>query len=139
MAWGSLQYYKNIKDEQGTELKTIAENLHKEVNVRLSFIDEKILKLGKERIEDFLHQNGNLQIYKQALDNLFRREEHVQTGDVHVKISENSNSINELLTNYNATLRNINYGKIEVDGKTREITASTFAKYMASRDRETRK
>lgn len=139
LVYGSLQYYKNIKDEQGTELKTIAEDLHKEVNVRLSFIDEKILKLGKEKIEDFIHQNPNLQIYRQVLDNLFRREEHVQTGDIHVKINENSNSINELLTTYNATLRDINYGKIEIDGKTQEITASTFAKYMASRDRETRK
>lgn len=139
LVYGSLQYYKNIKDEQGTELKTIAEDLHKEVNVKLSFIDEKILKLGKEKIEDFIHQNPNLQIYRQVLDNLFRKEEHVQTGDIHVKINENSNSINALLTTYNATLRDINYGKIEVDGKTQEITASTFAKYMASRDRETRK
>lgn len=27
LVYGSLQYYKNIKDEQGTELKTIVESL----------------------------------------------------------------------------------------------------------------
>lgn len=139
LVYGSLQYYKNIKDEQSTEWKTVAESLQKEVNVRLSFIDEKILKLGKEKVKDFIEQNSNLQIYEQALDNLFRREEHVQIGDTHVKINENSHSIHELLTTYNATLRDIHYGQIEVGGKMEEITASTFAKYMAFRDREIRK
>ena len=47
---------------------------------------------------------------------MFRRQEHVKNEEITKKISENCNAINELLTTYNAKLRDIHYGEIEIDG-----------------------
>ncbi len=139
LIYGSLKYYKNIKEEHCITLKKDAETFHNEVNLKLSFIDQKVLDLGLEQIKTYIHKNKDLKIYEQSLLNLFRRQEHVKNEEITKKISENCNAINELLTTYNAKLRDIHYGEIEIDGKVQEITASNFAKYMASRNRETRK
>lgn len=139
LIYGSLRYYKNIKDEECIELKRVAETFHNEINLRLGFVNQKILDLGQEQIVAFIQKNKDLQIYEQSLSNLFRMQEHVQNEEINKKINENCDLINEQLSNYNVKLRDINYGEIEIDGKKQEITASTFAKYMASRDRETRK
>ena len=128
LIYGSLKYYKNIKEEHCITLKKDAETFHNEVNLKLSFIDQKVLDLGLEQIKTYIHKNKDLKIYEQSLLNLFRRQEHVKNEEITKKISENCNAINELLTTYNAKLRDIHYGEIEIDGKVQEITASNFAK-----------
>jgi oligoendopeptidase F len=65
-------------------------------------------------------------------------QEHTQDKNVNEKISDNNNCINEQIKKYNNMIRDISYGKIEIDGKTIEINSSNFAKLISSRDRETR-
>lgn len=139
LVYGSLMYYKNIKSEECIELKKVAENFNNQVNSDLNFIDRKILNLGRKQVNDYINKNNELKIYELFLDNLFRMQEHVQNDDINSKIKENINGINSQLSLYNNILRDIKYGEIEIDGEMIEITSSNFAKYLASRDRETRK
>lgn len=139
LVYGSLMYYKNVKSKECIELKSVAENFNNQVNLELSFIDRKILNLGKEKIDDFIQKNDKLKIYESSIDNLFRMQEHIQDSDTNKEIKHNIDSINHELNLYNNALRDIKYGEIEIDGKSIEITYSNFAKYLSSRDRETRK
>ncbi|MCI9434981.1 MAG: oligoendopeptidase F family protein [Bacilli bacterium] len=139
LIYGSLMYYKNVNDDECIELKRVAETFNNDVNTTLNFIDRKILNLGFERISSFIVENPKLEIYKLSLHNLFRLEEHIQSDETNKKTKENNDSINEQLSIYNNLLRDIEYGIINVDGKEVKITSSNFAKYISSRDRDTRK
>lgn len=139
LIYGSLMYYKNINDDECIVLKRVAENFNNEVNTILKFIDRKILALGFEKVSSFFVANPKLEIYKLSLHNLFRLEEHIQSDETNQKIKENSDNINEQLSIYNNLLRDIEYGNINVAGEEIKITASNFAKYISSRDREIRK
>lgn len=138
LVYGSLMYYKNIKSEECIKLKKVAESFNNQVNSELSFIDRKILNIGKEKINNLIVKNNKLEIYKLSLDNLFRMQEHVQDSDTNEEIKRNNDNIILQLSLYNNALRDIKYGEIEIDGELIEITSSNFTKYISSRDRETR-
>ena len=137
--YGSIKYYKNIKSPECIELKTVAENFYSEINLNLCFIDKKILSLGKEKVERFISLNSDLEIYRLYLDNLFRVEEHVVDSDTSKLVKENIDKINKELTLYNSILKDVEYGNIMIEGEEIEITSFNFAKYLSSKDRETRK
>lgn len=139
LIYGSLMYYKNVNDDECIELKRVAETFNNDVNTILKFIDRKILDLGFEKVSSFIVENPKLEIYKLSLYNLFRLEEHIQSDEINQKIKENNDCINEQLSIYNNLLRDIEYGSINVDGEEVKITSYNFAKYISSRDRETRK
>ncbi len=139
LVYGSLRYYRNIKAQECIDLKTDVEKFNNQVNLELAFTSRKILSLGKEKVYNFICLNDKLEVYKLSLDNLFRRQEHVQDNNTNEKIQGNINDINAQLNLYNNMLRDIKYGEIEVDGESVEITLANFAKYISSRDRETRK
>ena len=139
LIYGSLMYYKNVNDDECIELKRVAETFNNDVNTILKFIDRKILDLGFEKVSSFIVENPKLEIYKLSLHNLFRLKEHIQSDEINQKIKESSDNINEQLSIYNNLLRDIEYGSINVDGEEVKITSSNFAKYISSRDRDTRK
>ena len=139
LIYGSLMYYKNVNDNECIGLKKIAESFNNDVNTILKFIDRKILALGFKKVSSFIVENPKLEIYKLSLHNLFRLEEHIQPDEISQKIKENCDSINEQLSIYNNLLRDIEYGIINVDSEKIKITSSNFAKYISSRDRDTRK
>lgn len=139
LIYGSLMYYKDVKSEECTRLKSIAESFNSQVNSELVFIDRKILELGKGKVEEFINQNSKLKIYELSLNDLFRKQEHVQDENTNKKIKDNIDGINSQLNLYNNLLRDIKYGEIEIDNKKVEISSSNFAKYISSRDRNIRR
>lgn len=139
LIYSSLMYYKNVNDTECIELKRVAEAFNNDISTTLKFVDRKILDLGFKKVSNFIIENPKLEIYKLSLHNLFRLEEHIQPDEISQKIKENCDSINEQLSIYNNLLRDIEYGIINVDGEKIKITSSNFAKYILSRDRDTRK
>ena len=132
-------YYKNVNDTECIELKRVAEAFKNDISTTLKFVDRKILDLGFKKVSNFIIENPKLEIYKLSLHNLFRLEEHIQPDEISQKIKENCDSVNEQLSIYNNLLRDIEYGIINVDGEKIKITSSNFAKYISSRDWDTRK
>lgn len=139
LIYGSLMYYKNVNDDECVELKRVAEEFTNDVNMALKFIDRKILDLGVEKVSHFIVENPKLGIYQLALHDLFRLEGHIQSDEINKKIKENNDKINEQLSMYNKLLSNMEYGRIKIDGEEMKITSSNFAKYISSRNRNTRK
>lgn len=139
LIYGSLMYYKNVNDDECVKLKRVAEEFTNDVNMTLKFIDRKILDLGVEKVSHFIVENPKLEIYQLALHDLFRLEGHIQSDEINKKIKENNDKINEQLSMYNKLLSNMEYGRIKIDGEEMKITSSNFAKYISSRNRNTRK
>lgn len=138
LVYGSLKYYKNIKSDECIKFKSDAEKFSNEVDLRLGFVDRKILELGRDKIDSYISKNPKLRVYELYLDNLFRRTEHIQNDEVSTIIKNNNDNINSLLESYNNMLRDMKYGEVLIGDKEIEITPSNFVKYLTSRDRETR-
>lgn len=136
LIYGSLNYYLDFKNEECIKLKDVAEKLNIYVDENLKFIDLKILETGKDKIDKFLNENNELQIYSLSVNNLFRIHEHIIDDK---RIGEYKNIIGEKLNSYNDLLHDIQYGNIEVDGKQVELNPANYGKYVSARDRYIRK
>jgi oligoendopeptidase F len=139
LIYASLRYYMDIVSEEAKVLKTTAEQLVADIDLKLGFINGKVIALGQDTINNFIKQKNDLQIYKLHLDNIFRLQGHVQDEQTNANIIESKNRINETLSMYNKLLHNLDYGEIVINDEKVSITSSNYAKYISSRDPEIRK
>jgi Oligoendopeptidase F len=139
LIYGSLNYYKDVESEVTKRMKETAEQLVAKVDSTLGFIDEKIVELGQNTIHNYLIFNEKLKIYELYLNNIFRLRSHIQNEETNIKIEKLTNNISNILTNYNSINRDIDLGNIIVNDEEIKLTPSNIAKYLSSRDRETRK
>ena len=139
LVYGSLMYYKDINNEECITLKREAEEFNNTISSELKTVDTVILNYGQEKVLELCRIDDRFKIYEQYLNNLFRMQEHVQNEEINAKIKKNNDLINKEKNNYNELLKNINYGEIEKNDSTITLTATNINKYLAARDRETRK
>lgn len=139
LVYGSLMYYKNIDDDKCIALKKEAEEFNNNISSELKKVDTVVLKYGQEKVFELCRTDDRFKTYKQYLNNLFRMQKHVQNEETNNKIKKNNDFINEQKSNYNELLKNIDYGEIEENGSTITLTANNINKYLAARDRKTRK
>ena len=139
LVYGSLMYYKDINNEECITLKKEAEEFNNTISSELKAVDTVILNYGEEKVLELCRMDDRFKIYEQYLNNLFRMQEHVQNEKINDEIKKNNDLINEQKNNYNELLKNINYGEIEKNNSTITLTATNINKYLAARDRETRK
>ena len=139
LVYGSLMYYKDINNEECITLKREAEEFNNTISSELKTVDTVILNYGQEKVLELCRIDDRFKIYEQYLNNLFRIQEHVQNEEINAKIKKNNDLINKEKNNYNELLKNINYGEIEKNDSTITLTATNINKYLAARDRETRK
>ena len=139
LVYGSLMYYKNINSDECIELKKQVEQFDNKVQTELGFVAQKITEIGEKIILEMIKENPKLEVYKLSIQNLFRVKNHIQNHATNLQIEKNKNDIQEQISKYNELLKNIKFGTIEIDGKEIEITTSNFAKYIAAKNRETRK
>lgn len=139
LIYGSLRYYKNVNDNNTLILKTKVEEFNNEVDLKLQWIDEKILKLGKEKVIECLKKLESLKKYEFYLKNLFRMQEHNIPEEKNKIVKENKNRINKKITDYNSFIQNMKYKEIIINNKKIELTPINYAKYLQSRDKNTRK
>lgn len=139
LVYGSLMYYKDINSEECITLKREAEEFNNTISSELKAVDTVILNYGQEKVLELCRIDDRFKIYEQYLNNLFRMQEHVQNSEINAKIKKNNDLINKEKNNYNELLKNINYGEIEKEDSTITLTTTNINKYLAARDRETRK
>ena len=139
LVYGSLMYYKDINNEECITLKKEAEEFNNTISSELKAVDTVILNYGQEKVLELCRMDDRFKIYEQYLNNLFRMQEHVQNEEINDEIKKNNDLINEQKNNYNELLKNINYGEIEKNNSTITLTATNINKFLAARDRETRK
>lgn len=139
LVYGSLMYYKDINNEECITLKREAEEFNNTISSELKAVDTVILNYGQEKVFELCRIDDRFKIYEQYLNNLFRMQEHVQNEKINDEIKKNNDLINKEKNNYNELLKNINYGEIEKNNSTITLTATNINKYLAARDRETRK
>ena len=139
LVYGSLCYYRDVKNETRIQERELVESLQTEVDLATKKIDGMILSLGKETVLEEMKKEKAYQKYYFSTDCLFRMQEHLVNAKDQDQFKENQKRINQLLTEYNQLLREMEFPTLEVDGKEITLTPANCQKYFSARDRETRK
>src|SRR5699024_6146941 len=80
---GKLFTYAHMRYDQDTTnsfyqaLNTKAENILTTASSAMSFIVPEILEIEEEKLQRFLEENEDLQLYKKVLDEITRQRPHV--------------------------------------------------------------
>lgn len=59
-----------------------AQGMYGQVAAGVSFLNPELLEIGREKLEAWMQANEKLAIYRQAIDDLFRQQAHVRSGEV---------------------------------------------------------
>lgn len=137
--YGNLVYYKNINDEEVINMKKASDSIYNEINSRLKFIEIMILEVGMDKVKEFIKKNKELEIYNLYLDNLFRKESHIQDENTNEKIKSNNDSMDKEKNKYNELNKNIEFAPLEINGEIIYVDKNNLVRLLSSYDREIRK
>lgn len=143
----NLYVYSNMKLDEDTTNSTSqalsdkALNLRVEVKEKTSFLEPEILKLNNEKLNIFYEEKQELKLYRQYLDDLLRKKDHILSAreeSILAKIGEFSNSPQKIFSMLDNADLKFPIIKDE-NGKDIEITHGNFIPLMESNNRDVRK
>jgi oligoendopeptidase F len=106
-----------------------------------SFIEPEILSLAKKRIDFYFETNPELEIYRQAIDDIYRRKEHTLPGSEEKLLAQASLMSGTAHEIYNIfSNADLPYPVVDLsDKKEIRLDATNYSLYRASQNREDRK
>ncbi len=69
-------------DPQAAEMLGRAQDVVGKVLAAYAFVDPELIALGAESVRGWISENERLAIFEHYVDNLFRKQEHVRSGEV---------------------------------------------------------
>lgn len=144
---GKLFSYAHMRNDQDTTndfyqaLNQKAESLLTLFSSAMSFIVPEILKMEESKINQFLEENEDLQLYKKTLNEISRQRAHILSEEEEVLLSEAAEPLDASSNVFgmfsNADLR---FPEIKNDsGEETELTQGRYISFMESKNREVRK
>lgn len=121
------------------ERKTKSEHLYTDFGNNNSFFDSELLQLSEESYNKlFLFRK--LEEYKNYLDNIYRKKEHILDEDKEIIVNNLVNAMDTYEGIY-SNLKNseIDYGTITIDGENIDISTTNYRKLIKNRNEEIRK
>jgi oligoendopeptidase F len=106
-----------------------------------AFIDPEIIAIGRDKISEWTQAEPRLQIYAHYFDNLFRRQEHVRSGEVEELLGmladpfSGASSANEKLTSADMRFA----PAIDSAGNERQVAQGTIYTLLDDTDRQARR
>lgn len=128
--YGNLGYYKDIHNEEIIQRKKYVDHLQSDIESTLTFVEKKIVNLGKEKIEEYAKE-VDLSIFKQYIDNLFRLQTHFIREHDQEENKELIDTIARSLEEYNTLLHQIHFGKLEIEEEQIELDFTNYARYLS--------
>ncbi len=139
-------YARMKKDENNADstyqsLADKASALMTEAYAAVSFIVPEIISIPEDKLNSFLEENKDLQLYRQFFHEILRQKEHVlseKEEELLALSSEMAGSPREIFTMFNNADIRFPFIKDE-DGEEVELTKGRYVKFLESTDRRVRK
>jgi len=134
-------YHVDTTDEQAAGMQSKARRMYGMVAAAVAYIQPEILEIGKTQINKWMKENDGLKLYKQSIEDLFRRQAHVRSAEVEEILGMAREPLSgaaqstSLLTNADFKFKSIKNSK----GKVFEVTQGTISPLMHLPDRKARK
>jgi len=109
-------------------------------SAQISYMTPELMEAGEERIYACMDEEPALEIYRHAVENMFRSKEHILTGpeeNILAQMSEITSATNDIFTMLNNA--DIDFGEIKNEkGETVRLTHGNYINFMESHDRSLR-
>src|SRR5690625_4400149 len=144
---GKLYTYAHMRYDQDTTnsfyqgLNAQAESLLTVASSEMSFITPEILKMDEKKIEGFLQEKEELQLYKKTLDEITRQRPHILSKSEEALLAEASEPMSTASQTF-SMLNNADLTFPAIKNEKGEETALTHGRYIGfleSEDRQVRK
>lgn len=143
---GKLFTYAHMKNDQDTtnstyqEMNSKAENVLTIASSSMSYIVPEILMMEESKLEEFLKEKEDLQLYKHVLDEISRQRPHVLSKREEALLAEASEPMSNasntfgMLNNADLTFPSIKNDQ----GEEVDLTHGRFIGFLESKDRKVR-
>ncbi|MBM7693948.1 oligoendopeptidase F [Peribacillus deserti] len=143
---GKLYTYSHMRYDQDTTnayyqgFDDRAKNLYTQAASAFSYVVPEILSVDENRIEQFLNENNELQLYKHALEEINLQRPHVLSAEQEALLAEAS----EVMSASQNTFGMLNNADLQFpvikdeEGEEVEITHGRYIRFLESEDRRVR-
>lgn len=80
--YAGFSYNVNTTDQKAGGMIGKAQGMYGQVASALAFLDPEILAIGKRKLDRWTAENAQLAVYKQAFNDLYRKQAHVRSAEV---------------------------------------------------------
>ena len=136
-----LSYYENMGNKKYQEYKETATSIYEKVESLTSFVNPELLSNDFSLIEEYISKNKKLEIYRRALENLFRFKEHILSEKEEKILSDASEAFKTSTNAYDAIDNvDIKFDKIKNENNEEvELTPYNYGGFLSSKNRDVRK
>ena len=136
-----LSYYENMGNKKYQEYKETATSIYEKVESLTSFVNPELLSNDFSLIEKYISKNKKLEIYRRALENLFRFKEHILSEKEEKILSDASEAFKTSTNAYDAIDNvDIKFDKIKNENNEEvELTPYNYGGFLSSKNRDVRK
>jgi len=135
--YANLKHYQDTKNVFYQGLQNRSVELITKVNTAKSLLDPEILEIGKEKIDGFLKNTEELQIYKHYLNDVFHKAKYTLSKEqeellaMSLFFANDSSKFFSIINNNEVTFET----SLNKNGNKIEVTHGSFSKYISSNDR----
>ncbi len=127
-------------DQEAAGMQSKAQTMFAQVNAAMAFINPEVLQIGKAKLDEWMRQDSKLAVYRHNFVNLFRKQEHVRSGEVEELLGMLSDPLSGT-SNTASMLTNADFKfapAADSKGKKLEVTQSSVLKILHTSDRTAR-
>lgn len=139
--YASMSSAVDTTDIESVSMLGQAGGLYGQVLAALSFSDPELLAIGRETLEAWLAAEPRLAHYGQYVDNLFRQQAHVRSGEVEEVIGLASDMLDSIYMTYSQLVNaDLKFAPaVGSDGQTYEVAQGSINTLLDSPDRSARR
>jgi oligoendopeptidase F len=140
-SYASKKYDEDTRRDEYQAMKSRASQLSSKLASALSFLEPEIQDAGREKLEEFMEEKEELEVYEHFFDDILRFRPHTRSKEVENVIADLGDVLDAPDTAYKALMNaDLDFPELEDSGGEKvEITQGNFTKLMRREDREFRK
>ena len=80
--YAGFSSFVDTTNQKSAALFGRAQGMASQVSAALSFLNPELIQMGKPKLDEWMDRNDKLALYRHSINNLFRQQEHVRSGEV---------------------------------------------------------
>ncbi len=138
--YAGFSYAVDTTDQKAAGMQGKAQGMYGQVAAGTAFLRPELLQIGKAKLDEWLKQEPKLAMYAHSFEDLFRKQEHVRSGEVEELLGMLADPLSgpsttaSMITNADLKFASATTGT----GRKLEVTQSSVHKILGEADRKAR-
>lgn len=139
--YAALNHAVDTQDQNAYAMNGRVLGLAGRAGAAFAFLDPELIALGHATLQSWIQREPRLEIYAHYFDNLFRKQQHVRSGEVEELLGMLADPFSGAYTSNNVlTSADMRFAPAVASDKTeREVAQGTINTLLSDRDREVRR